>query len=66
MNSPDAIEESAAYEERRTAFFDLADRFLKYGDPAETEYRLFRGSVSPFEVSQGMAPRHKDTQPSLL
>jgi hypothetical protein len=43
MNSPDAIEESAAYEERRTEFFDLADRFLK-----------------------PVAPRHKDTQPSLL
>lgn len=27
----------AAYEQRRTAFFELADRFQKSTDPAETE-----------------------------
>jgi hypothetical protein len=37
MNNADTLEESAAYEERRTAFFDLADRFLKSGDPGETQ-----------------------------
>jgi hypothetical protein len=27
----------AAYEQRRTAFFELADRFQKSADPTETE-----------------------------
>jgi hypothetical protein len=34
----DLLEDAlAAYEQRRDAFFDLADRFQKSTDPAETE-----------------------------
>jgi hypothetical protein len=36
MSNAGAIEAPASYEERRTAFFDVADRFLRSEDPAET------------------------------
>ena len=37
MDNASAIEDSAGHEERRAAFFDLGDRFLKSEDSAETE-----------------------------
>jgi hypothetical protein len=36
MEYAEAIDSMVAYEERRTAFFDLADRFLKSEDLADT------------------------------
>jgi hypothetical protein len=36
MSNAGAIEDPG-YEERRVAFFDLADRFLKSEDPAKAE-----------------------------